>query len=77
MQIEILNERDHDLVKRFALAQAKEDLAIIRSKYDSYPGAQGTVTLNADRLFDMAQQEKEKLEEEISASGYPMGFILG
>lgn len=72
-----LSERDHDLIKRFALAQAKEDVARVRSKYDSYPTAQGSVSLDGDRLFDEAQREKEKLEEEIFDSAMPMAFITG
>jgi len=77
VQIECLSERDHDLVKRFALASAREDLAWIRGKFDSYPGAQGTISLDGDRLAEAARAEKELLNEEISASGYPMGFLTG
>jgi len=77
VKIEELSERDHDLLKRYALACAREDLAWIRGKYDSYPGAQGTVQLDADRLLQRAQEEKEKLEEEIAGSAGPMGFLVG
>jgi hypothetical protein len=75
--IEQLNERDHDLVKRYALAKAKADLAEIRGKYDSYPGAQGSTTLNSAILRESALAEIEKLEEEIILSGYPLGFTTG
>lgn len=77
VNIEYLTERDHNLVKRYALACAREDLAWIRGKFDSYPGAQGTVQLDADRLLQSAQDEKEKLEEEIAGSAGPMGFLVG
>lgn len=77
LTIEQLNERDHDLVKRYALAKAKLDLAEIRGKYDSYPGAQGSTTLNAIVLREAGQAEIEKLDEEIILSGYPMGFTTG
>jgi len=77
LTIEQLNERDHDLVKRYALAKARLDLAEIRGKYDSYPGAQGSTTLNAVILRETGQAEIEKLEEEIILSGYPMGFSTG
>jgi hypothetical protein len=75
--IEQLNERDHDLVKRYALAKAKADLAEIRGKYDSYPGAQGSTTLNSAILRESALAEIEKLDEEIILSGYPLGFTTG
>lgn len=72
-----LTERDHDLVKRYALARARQDLAFNRGKFDSYPGAQGTTSFNWDILLETANQDLERLEEEISASGYPIGFITG
>jgi hypothetical protein len=75
--IEELDERDHDLLKRYALAQAKIDLGWARSKYSEYPSAQGSVSLNWDRLIDDAKEEIEKLEEEIIGAGYPMGMIVG
>lgn len=77
VQIEYLQERDHDLIKRYALAKAREDLAWVRGKYGEYPSAQGTTTLNWDRMLDAAQTEIEKLEEEIMGAGYPMGFVSG
>lgn len=76
-QIEDLEERDHELIKRYALAKAQVDLAWIRGKYGEYPSAQGTTTLNWDRLLDTAATEIEKLEEEIMGAGYPMGLIAG
>lgn len=77
VQIETLSERDHDLVKRYALACAREDLSWIRGKFDSYPGAQGTVQLDAAVLLEAARDAKEKLEEEIAGSAGPMGFVSG
>jgi len=75
--IEQLRERDHDLVKRYALAKAREDIAWIRGKYGDFPGAQGAATLNWTEILEASRTEIEKLEEEISASAYPMGFITG
>lgn len=73
-----LSERDHDLLKRFALVVAKERLGRVRSKYPGgYPTAQGTVDLDGATLLDEALTEKEKLEAEIFDSGFPMGFMLG
>lgn len=76
-QIETLMERDHDLIKRYALAKAMKDLAWIRGKFGEYPGAEGSVTLNWDRILDWSDNEIEKLNEEIFQSGYPMGFVTG
>lgn len=76
-KIEDLEERDHELIKRYALAKAREDLAWVRGKYGDYPSAQGSTTLNWDRMLDAAQTEIEKLEEEIMGAGYPMGFVTG
>jgi hypothetical protein len=76
-EISSLDERDHDLVKRWALAQAKEDVARIRGKYDQYPSAQGSVRLDADKMKQEADQEKAKLEEEIYDSAFPLGLLFG
>lgn len=75
--IEQLNARDFDLLKRYALALAKRDLGRIRSKYDSFPTAAGTTTLDGERLLQEAADEIEKLDEELAQSGYPMGFLTG
>jgi hypothetical protein len=76
-QIEQLNERDHDLLKRYALAVAKRDLGRIRSKYDSYPTAAGTTSLDGERLLEEASSEIEALTQELMDSGPPMGFLTG
>lgn len=75
--IQQLSERDHDLIKRYALAWAMRDLGYIRTNLSEYPGAQGSVTMNGDRLLDDSKELIEQLEEEISASGYPMMFVTG
>ncbi len=75
--IEHLQERDHDLVKRYALAKAKLDLVETRGKYSEFPGAQGPTNLNWPRLLEEANKEIELLEKEISQSAYPMGFMHG
>lgn len=72
-----LTERDHDLLKRYALAMAKLDLGRIRSKFDSYPTAQGTMTMDGAALLEEARTDIEKLEEELANSAMPMGFLVG
>lgn len=75
--VEQLSERDHDLLKRYALTKAKEDLGRIRSKYGTYPTAQGEVSLDGERLLDEAKEEIEALNEEIGQSAMPMYFLTG
>jgi hypothetical protein len=75
--IEQLDERDHDLVKRYALAQAKQKLGVVRSKYDSYATAQGQTSLDGARLIQEAEAQLQLLEDEIAQSGFPMGLLVG
>jgi len=75
--IQQLNERDHDLIKRYALAWTKKIVGRIRSKYDAFPTAQGSSTMDGLTLLDEAREEMEKLEEEIADSAMPMHFIAG
>ena len=72
-----MTERDHEILKRYALAMAKRDLGRIRSKFDSYPTAQGTVTMDGPALLEEANAEIEKLTEEIADSAMPIGFLVG
>ena len=72
-----LSERDHDLVKRYTLAFAKLKLGRVRSKRVTVPEAQGQITLDGERLLNEANEEIEKLTEELALSGYPMGFLMG
>lgn len=72
-----LSQRDHEIVKRYALASAKADLGRIRSKYSEYPTAQGSATLDGERLLEEANTEIEKLNEELAQSAYAMGFVTG
>ena len=71
------NERDHDIVKRYALAWAKLDLGRIRSKYDQYPTAQGSTGLDGGVLIGEGQAEIDALNEELADSAMPTGFLTG
>lgn len=75
--LEQMPERDHDLIKRWALAYVRRDLGMIRSKYDSVPSAQGQTRLNGNELLQQATIEFEKLEQEITDSAMPMPFLVG
>lgn len=72
-----LPERDAYLIREYAKAHAMRDLGFIRSKYGSFPGAQGDMSLNGDRLIDTANELIEKLNEEIILTGYPMKWSTG
>lgn len=72
-----LAERDGDLVKRMALARAKETLGDIWAKYPQLPTAQGSTSLNGSRMMERALGEIAQLDEEISLSGFPLGFLSG
>jgi hypothetical protein len=75
--IQNLPERDHDMIKRFALAWAMHDLGMIFSRYDSMPTAQGQTRLNGPELLARADKMFEKLEQELADSAFPMPFITG
>lgn len=78
LTIEQLSERDHDLVKRYALMACKKRVGRVRSKYPGgFPTAQGNADLDGATLLDEARMEEEKLEIEIFESGFPMAFMLG
>lgn len=72
-----LSAYEHTLLKRYALAEAKETLALIRRRFPRVPGADGDQTLDGAELMDEARSEKEKLDEDIRLSAYPMTIVLG
>jgi hypothetical protein len=76
-KIETLPERDHYLIRQYALAFALIDLGSVRSKYQGFPGAQGDTQLNGEALIQRGTDMLEKLNEEIILSGYPMKFTTG
>ena len=72
-----LAERDHDLVKRFALADAMDKLSRVRGKYDAVLTAQGQTGIDGMRLKQEADALKAGLNNEIAQSGFPMGLLTG
>jgi hypothetical protein len=67
-------------LRSYAIAQAKYLLGQARSKFGSFAGPQGGITLNGDALKSEAQAEMDKLEEEVKNlidqnMGY--GFTIG
>ena len=67
-------------LKSYALAVCKYTLGEARSKFATIAGPQGGSTLNGDALKAEAQQEMDKLEEEVSTAvpgGTGYGFLIG
>lgn len=75
--IEQLREVDHDYLKRYALAVAKEQVGRVRSKYSNTLGAQGGRNLDGERLLAESQRDITELTKAIDLSGYPIGIIRG
>jgi hypothetical protein len=75
--LQLLPERDHDMVKRYALAHAMQDLGMILSRYDAMPSAQGSVRLNGPELLAKSDKMFEALDEELANSAFPMPFVTG
>lgn len=67
-----------DLILRYALAQVKNRLGRVRSKYtDGMPAAGGSKTLDGDTLLGEAQNEIEKLDEELKGLNEGVPFLIG
>ncbi len=67
-------------IKDYTLASCKYMLGEARSKFATVAGPQGGSTLNGDNLKAEAQQEMDKLEEEVKlqvAGGVGYGFTIG
>ena len=60
-----LDPEPEDFFLRWALAEAKETLGTVRSKYDSYPTVGGDRSMNGDQLLSEAREAKEKLEIQV------------
>jgi len=72
-----LRFRHRDLILRYALAQTKERLGRIRTKYTEFPSAGGTKNLDGDTLLGEAQGEIEKLDAEILELNEGTPFLIG
>jgi hypothetical protein len=67
-------------IRKYALAEAKMMLGTIYSKFQTYGGPQGGVTLNGSELKSEAMQEKLELEESLKKYGdgsRPLGIVIG
>lgn len=77
INVQELTERDHLLIRRYALALAKLDLGRIRSKFDSFPTAQGSATMDGQTLLSEAVEAMQMLDDELADSAGPIGFLVG
>lgn len=67
-------------VERWALAECKEMLGQVRSKYSQVPGPGGSVTLNGTDLLAQAAAEKQELLAELAAyvdGSHVLGIVVG
>ena len=58
---EQLNSNAKQWVRKWALAEAAENLSFIRGKYDTLPIPDSEVSLNSDQLMNYAEKIKERL----------------
>jgi hypothetical protein len=76
--VEQLSERDHNYVKLYSLAWAKQDLGRVRSKYpDGFPAAEGLRQLDGEKLLAEAEKDMEKLDKSIVDTAMPMPVLRG
>lgn len=69
--------KPEDIFARWFLAEVKQRLGRIRSKYDTIPTVQGGRSLDGDTLLQEAKDEKEKLEEDVMEFQDPALPIVG
>ncbi len=70
-----LHHYEFDMVRRYALAHAMENLGHIRSKWVAVPSAQGETSMNGDILLSNAETIKGDLEERAKSYRQPPEFF--
>ena len=76
----LLDKQSGPWIQDYALALSKYTLGEARSKFSTIAGPGGGTTLNGDTLKAEAQQEMEKLEQDLFmavAGGTGYGFLIG
>lgn len=72
----ILDRYAKQFIQNWALAECKEQLGLIRSKYSSgTPGAQGPINLNGELLISEARQDMTELREQLLNNEYGGGGV--
>lgn len=78
VNLDKLNERNFDLVKRYTLAFLKKDLGVIRDRYGStFTSANGMTQTDGARFLKESEQEMAQLNLEIELSGFPLALLVG
>lgn len=72
-----LSPYDHDLVRKYALAVAREILGLIRRKYSRYPGLEDAIEMDGRDLVTEAREDMRNLEEKVLSSGAPWTVVTG
>lgn len=70
-----LDPRSEYFLRQRTLAEAKEALGRIRSKFSSFPSADGDFQIDGSQLLSEAQDEKMRLDEKIHYYS-PSGWII-
>lgn len=68
---------DEDLFLRWALAEGRETLGEIRSKFDTVATGAGDRSLNGAELLDRSEREKETLNRQILDRKLPTFIVVG
>lgn len=72
----ILDRYAKQFIQNWALAECKEQLGLIRSKFSSgTPGAQGPINLNGEMLISEARQDMTELREQLLNNEFGGGGI--
>jgi len=77
LPINLLEGWDSEIFFRWGIAETKETLGIIRSKYKDYPAAGGTISTDGPELLEQAKEEKERLQKDILTSQGPDMPLFG
>lgn len=72
----MLDRYSKQFIQNWALAECKEQLGLIRSKFSSgTPGAQGPINLNGEMLISEARQDMTELREQLLNNEFGGGGI--
>lgn len=72
----VLDRHAKQFLQNWALAECKEQLGLIRSKFSSgTPGAQGPINLNGEMLISEARQDMTELREQLLNNEFGGGGI--
>lgn len=76
-KVEHIAPKKYHFIENYALAEAKEALGRIRGKFDSFPGAESDISLDAGTLLSESQSMKDSLTEKLKKLQHPGWPIQG